>query len=80
MTPAHPPTAEEREAQTRRAFGLFCAAFAMTLVCAGLVAFAGAPRFMLLLVGGLTIVGGVLILLAMLLDTVTGQSGPGDRP
>lgn len=74
------PTPEEREAQARWSFRLFCAAFASTLLWAGAVAFAGAPRFMLLLVGGLTIVSGLLNLLVMRLGTAIDQERESDRP
>ena len=73
------PTPEEREAQARRSFRLFCAAFAITLLWAGAVAFAGAPRFMLLLVGGLTIVSGLLNLLVMRLRRAIDQEGGRDQ-
>ena len=73
------PTSEEREAQARWSFRLFCASCASTLLWAGAVAFAGAPRFMLLLVGGLTIASGLLNLLVMRLDRAvdheTGETG-----
>ena len=57
---------------TRLSFVLFCLCVAMTLVCAGLVVFAGLPQVFLLPFVGVTVLNGLLYL--QLLRLVEGAS------
>lgn len=62
MTPDGLPTPEKRQAMAlaRVSFGLFYFCAVVTLLCVGLVVFAGAPRSALLLACGAAVLNGLV--------------------
>ena len=75
MTPDDLPTQEKQRAvgMVRTSFGLLCACVAMTLLCAGLVVFVGAPRSALMLISGVTALNGLMHLRVMRLADAIDQ-------
>lgn len=77
MTTDGLPAAEKRQAMAlaRVSFGLFCFSFAATLLCAGFVVFAGAPRFALMLSSGAAVLNGLGYLQVSRLAESVDQDG-----